>query len=339
VSSSRPGFRSIHGLGERSLTGGLGKARPLELVPSWQLVVADAVFYTGAVQVVFSCENTPYMWWQAEFLHYTYRRTGMRAELTALIAATAEPEIQFTCNSVRVANYKDSVPNAPLLVLNKPGGIAEWAALDGPREETVLIVDPDSMFVRPVIDPGPLPAGCVYSEEHDYMAVDIPGNRTVIDRHCRPEVRARVQPVGIYICINRGSLAELSRCWLQKSIEIAADPICREALSGTGWLSDMWGYAIAAAELGIHHNLRSFSQVTGSNTLEKPITHYCFPLMENPGDYWMPNTEKPILWNKWTYKPWENPPASSGTTIEGELLLQYLRDFVSGGNGHRQDPS
>ena len=192
------------------------------------------------MQVVFSCENTTYMWWQAEFLRYTYVQAGMQADLTALVAATEEPEIQFACNSMRVANYKNSVPNADLLVLNKPGGIAEWAALDGPRDETVLIVDPDSMFVRPVADPGALTAGHAYSEEHDYMCVDIPGNRTVIDRHCRQEVRDRVQPVGIYIFINRGCLAELAVCWLQKSMEIAADPVCGEALSGNGWLSDMW---------------------------------------------------------------------------------------------------
>ena len=57
------------------------------------------------------------MWWQAEFLRYTYMQTGMHAELTALVAATEEPEYQFSCNTVRVANYKNSVPNEPLLVL------------------------------------------------------------------------------------------------------------------------------------------------------------------------------------------------------------------------------
>ena len=168
------------------------------------------------------------------------------------------------------------------------------------RDETILIVDPDSVFVRPVIDPGPIKTGEAHSEEHDYMGVDIPGNRTVIDRHCREELRAKIQPVGIYVFINRGCLAELARRWLQKSIDIASDPVCREALGGTGWLSDMWGYAIAAAELGIHHRLRGFSQVTGSNSLKNPITHYCFPLMEKRDEIWEPDTQKPILWSKWT---------------------------------------
>jgi hypothetical protein len=268
------------------------------------------------------------MWWQAEFLHYTYTIAGMNAKLTALVAATDEPEKEFTCNTVRVANYKDSIPDAPLLVLNKPGGIAEWAALDGPRDETILIVDPDSMFVRPLFDPGPIPAGEAYSETHDYMHVDILKNKTVIDRHCRPELRAKVQPVGIYIFVNRACLVELGRRWLQKSIEIADDPVCRDALSGTGWLSDMWGYTIAAAELGIHHHLRNFSQVTGSDSLNNPITHYCFPLMEKHDGLWVPETQKPILWSKWHYRPWEDPPDPISTTLEGELLLERLRAMV-----------
>jgi hypothetical protein len=281
------------------------------------------------MRVIFSCENTTYLWWQAEFLHYTYSIAGMQAELTALVADTDEPEKKFTCNTVRVANYKDSVPGLPLLTLNKPGGIAEWAALDGPRDETILIVDPDSVFVRPVLDPGPIPAGEAYSEEHGYMAVDIPANRTVLDRHCRQEHLAKVQPVGIYILINRACLAELAQRWLQKSIDIAADPVCRDALRGTGWLSDMWGYVIAAAELGIHHKLRAFSQITGSDSLQNPITHYCYPLMGKHDGMWDLDTQKPMLWSKWHYRPWEAPPDPTDATLEGQLLLERLRGLVN----------
>lgn len=289
------------------------------------------------MQVVFSCENTAYMWWQAEFLYHSYVQAGMDAELTALVAATEEPAIAFPCNTARVASYRDCVPDLSLLVLNKPGGIAEWAAQEGPGDETVLIVDPDSMFIRRVDDPGPLAAGEAYSEEHDYMNVAIPGNRTVIDRHCRAKVRGKVQPVGVYICINRACLAELAVRWLEKSIEIAADPVCREALSGTGWLSDMWGYAIAAAELGIRHRLRGFSQMTGSDSLQHPIIHYCFPLMENREDCWELHTQKPVLWSKWSYTPWEEPADFSRTTAEGQVLLERLRDFARARNAEWRD--
>jgi hypothetical protein len=280
------------------------------------------------VQVIFSCENTWYMWWQAELLHYTYTSTGMRADLTALVAETSDPPKKFACNAFPVKNYKDSLPDTPLLSLNKPGGIAEWAALDGPKDETVFIVDTDSMFVRSVADPGPIPDGQAYSEEHDFMSADIPRNKLVLERHCAPEFRASVQPVGIYILINRGCLAELAKAWLQKSMEIMADPVCREALDGTGWVSEMWGYTIAAAELGIHHHIRSFSQVTGTDTLRNPITHYCYPLVEKKAGSWHPDTTEPILWSKWTYIPWTYPPDPSGATQEGKLLLNCLQGLV-----------
>jgi hypothetical protein len=280
------------------------------------------------VRVIFSCENTWYMWWQAEFLHYTYSLAGMQPELTALVAYTEDSPKQFACSVFSVANYKDLVPGGPLLVLNKPGGIAEWAAQDGPVNETVFIVDPDSMFLRPVADPGPIPADQAYSEAHDYMSVDIPRNKTVLDRHCNLRYRSRVQPVGIYILINRAPLAELAKLWLAKSAEIMTDHVSREALDGTGWLSDMWGYCIAAAELGICHHIRNFSQVTGSDSLSNPITHYCYPVMEKKHGAWHPATQKPILWSKWSYVPWSDPPDSAGATAEGKVLLEHLRDFV-----------
>ena len=58
------------------------------------------------MHIVFSCENTQYMWWQAELLHYTYKKTGMQAELTALVSVSDEPARDFTCPSVTVANYE-----------------------------------------------------------------------------------------------------------------------------------------------------------------------------------------------------------------------------------------
>lgn len=290
------------------------------------------------MQVIFSCEDKTYLWWQAELLHHTFVKTGMRAGLTALVAPSSEPEHLFSCSTLRVASYADCCSGKPLMVLNKPGAMAEWAAIEGPRDETVLIVDPDSVFLRGVPDLGPIPDSEAYSEPHDYMAVDIPANKLVIDRHCKSSARPDVQPVGIYILVNRGSLLELARLWLERSIEIASDSVCREALAGTGWLSDMWGYAIAAAELGIHHHLRGFSQVTGSHSLERPITHYCYPLLADPAHRWTPETQIPLLWSKWHYQPWSDAPHPAASCCEGAHLLQQLHDLVGLKNSQAAEP-
>ena len=281
------------------------------------------------MQVIFSCEDNAYMRWQAELLNHTYAKTGMKAPLTALVAAAGEQERLFPGNSLHVSNYKSRCSGEPLMCLNKPGGVAEWAALDGASKETVFLVDPDSVFHCAVPDLGPFPDGHACAQEHGYMAVDIPANKLVLDRHCAAEYRARVQPVGVYIMMNRSDLCELAKLWLQRSIEIASDAVCREALAGTGWLSDMWGYAIASAELGIYHHARGFSQETGWNSLDRPITHYCYPLMADAAERWFPETTTPVLWSKWNYQPWTDAPESAATSCEGRAVLDELRELVS----------
>jgi hypothetical protein len=280
------------------------------------------------MQVIFSCEDKTYMLWQAELLRHTFLKSGMQAGLTALVAAADEPRHEFPCDVMRVGSYKDMCSGGSLMCLNKPGGIAEWAALEPNSRETVLIVDPDSVFMRTVPDVGPVPDGEAWSEEHDYMSVDVPANKLVLDRHCKPAARALVQPVGIYILINRASLVDLARLWLERGVEIASDPVCREALAGTGWLSDMWGYCIAAAELGIRHHIRGFSQVTGSHSLDRPITHYCYPLLADPAQRWWPETKVPLLWSKWHYQPWSEPPSPAASCCEGVNLLESLGELV-----------
>jgi hypothetical protein len=283
------------------------------------------------MQVVFSCENTQYMWWQAEFLQYTYARVGMRAQLTALIIKTSEQPRRFSCASIQVSNYSYAWGTTPYSPLNKPGGIAEWAASYQGADELVLIVDPDSAFVQHIPEPGALPRGEAFAQEHDYMHTAAPSSQLILSRHCKSQFRASVQPVGIYLLLHRSGLAELARRWLQKAIDIRSDEVCRRVLPDNGWISEMWGYVIAAAELGIRHHVTAFSQATGSNTLTAPIIHYCFPIMKRPDLPWRPDS-KDVQWSKWNYKPWDVPSVPRGLSIEGRCLLENLAHFAADQN-------
>ncbi len=280
------------------------------------------------MRVIFSCENTAYMRWQADLLHYTYSRSGMRAQLTALVSEAGEPSHGFTCETFRVSNYKACMANEVYEPLNKPGGIREWAARAGPPDETVLIVDPDSFFVRPVSDPGPLRRGEAYADVHDYMQAELATNRLVLDRHCRASCRPYYQPVGIYILIRRDDLAALAPRWLEKAMAIRSDALCRKHLPHGGWISEMLGYAIAAAECGVRHRITRFAQSTGTGSLQCPIIHYCFPV--NPsGREWRKEQQERVLWSKWDYKPWEHPPADRATTAESRELLRGLAELAA----------
>lgn len=288
------------------------------------------------MRVIFSCENTAYMRWQAELLHYTYARAGMRAQLTALVSATGEPLQGFTCETFRVSNYKSRMGKDTYEPLNKPGGISEWAAKPGPADESVLIVDPDSVFVRPVAQPGSLNRGQAYADAHDYMRPELEYNRLAIERHCRPEFRSRVQPVGIYILMRRDDMTMVASRWLQKAMEIRSDKICRAKMPHGGWISEMLAYTIAAAECGIRHHLSHFAQTTGSGSLSCPIIHYCFPINAS-GRHWQKEQQEPVLWSKWGYRPWDHPPVGQVSTVEGRALLNGLAELAAvkrGQNGH-----
>lgn len=271
------------------------------------------------MQVIFSCENTEYMWWQAELLHYTYTKIGMRSHLTALVSQTDEPPREFTCSTFPTANYKNRLGAEVYVPLNKPGSIAEWASSVDCDSDTVLIVDPDSVFIRPVEHPAIVRSGEAYADAYDYMDPNLPGNKTVLLRHCAQRFHARVQPVGIYILISVADLRELAPRWLEKAIDIKSDTVCVKTLRYEGWISEMLAYTIAAAELGIHHHLVNFSQTTGSDCLDYPITHYCYPLLDE---------FRRTLWSKWDYHPWDHPPVSSAATSEGRELLLNLAQLA-----------
>jgi len=248
----------------------------------------------------------------------------MRSQLTALVSGTGEPLTDFTCETFSVANYKHCIANETYTPLNKPGGIAEWAA--NPRaagDETVLIVDTDSVFLDAVPDPGPLQPGEAYADAHDYMAPELPFNQKVLRRHCRREALERVQPVGIYMLLRRDDLAALAPLWLQKAMDIKTDPVCMAGMPSEGWISEMLAYTIAAAQLGIWHHISHLAQTTGSNSVARPIIHYCFPLNAS-GAPWHKDQEEPVLWSKWSYKPWNDPPAAAAPTAEGRELLIRL---------------
>jgi hypothetical protein len=280
------------------------------------------------MRVIFSCENTAYMRWQAELLHYSYTRCGMHAQLTALVSETGEGLNGFPCEVVRVSNYRNWLRNDEYEPLNKPGGIREWAAYGGSPGETVLIIDPDSFFVRPVPDPGPLRRGEACADAHEYMRPDLAYTRLVLNRHCPRECRPFFQPVGIYIVIRRDDLAALAQRWLEKAIDIRSDKACREKLPHGGWISEMLGYAIAAAECGIRHRISRFAQSTGTGSLQCPIIHYCFPLNASGRD-WRQEQKEPVLWSKWNYKPWQHPPVDRATTSESRELLRGLAELAT----------
>jgi len=114
--------------------------------------------------------------------------------------------------------------------------------------------------------------------------------------------------------IHHEDLAALAPLWLQKTEEIRSDPRGREL---AGWIADMWGYAFAAAEMGLRHGLQELAQGQMENRVDHPLVHYSYSSSDARGRW---------MWDKRTYRPWEPVP---DRPIETPLATVALFDILN----------
>jgi hypothetical protein len=111
-----------------------------------------------------------------------------------------------------------------------------------------------------------------------------------------------VSGFGIPIVIHRDDLTALAAPWLAKTEEIRDDARSRTVV---GWVAEMWGYAFAAAELGLRHELRELARFPTEDRVDLPLIHYCYASAA-AGTRW--------TWDKRHYRPWRrvaDPPRTA----------------------------
>ena len=93
-----------------------------------------------------------------------------------------------------------------------------------------------------------------------------------------------VQPIGPSpVIISKAQLVTLTPTWLQLSLALKRDPAADRRF---GWVLEMWGYSIAAAQHGIKHKVQREWQIEpgagrniprgASNEPEHYIFHYTY---------------------------------------------------------------
>ena len=122
----------------------------------------------------------------------------------------------------------------------------------------ILHLDPDCVFLAPVsllVTRGRPTAQYVWYLDQVETYGDL------IRRHCLQP--ALMQPVGIPTVIHRDDLAQLAPRWLAKTEHLRADP---EAVAAWGWVCETWAYCLAAAELGLRHDVRGIWRISRMRT-------------------------------------------------------------------------
>lgn len=271
------------------------------------------------VHTVFSIDGSLYQRWQADLLAYTHRKVKQPGPLTRLYSAPGTPP-DFDGNTFQTEPYSPHPTTSDdYRPYNRIGALSAWMTALAPPEDTLLLLDPDCVFItacdesvergRPVAHP-------IY-----YMDDVNEAHPEFLQRHgYRAE---QVQGMGVPLLIHRDDLRAVLPLYMAKTEEIRDDPASREL---AGWMSDMWGYAFACADLGLRHELRELSRWQMENDTDAPFIHYCYA-SKSAQEEWQ--------WDKRTYRPWTPIPTPPSDVSRASVALVSLVNELAERQEHR----
>lgn len=265
-----------------------------------------------SVHTVFSVDGSLYHRWQADLLAYSHQKVGQPGPLTRLYSAHGRPP-SFAGGTFRTEPYSPHpLSGDDYAPYNKPRALQAWLHEATPAEDVVLILDPDCVFLKPTT--ASVDRGAPLAQPMNYL---IPTeNPELVRRHCRQG--AAVQGIGIPILIHRDDLRALVPRWLHKTEAIRDDPRSREL---AGWIAEMWGYAFAAADLGLRHITQELARFQKQNRADLPIIHYCCSSQDADG-HWE--------WDKRAYRPWKRvPDPPTATPLASVRFVGLLNEYAA----------
>ena len=265
------------------------------------------------VHTVFNTDESLYLRWQADLLAYSHRKVNQPGPLTWLYSGSSTPP-PFDGQVFQTRPYSPHPRTGDIYPpYNRIGALTEWLELSPPAEETLLILDPDCIFITPFDEPAE--RGRPVAQPVFYLHPAEMNNSKLIKRQgYKPD---SLDLVGIPLLIHRDDLRALLPAWMQKTEEIRNDPISRDVID---WIAEMWGYVFAAAELGLRHELRDLARWQTEDRTGVPFIHYC---------YGSESIEEPWSWNKRAYKPWETVPRPPRDVSDSSLaFISLLNEFA-----------
>jgi len=282
------------------------------------------MFYT-----VFSTNDNPSMQWQSDLLEYSWKKVGQEGELVRLVATDDPNNLPRQKYARCVATqswdvHPDTGDNYP--IYNKPASLLEWAFRERP-EGTVLLLDPDCVFRKPVtrrVAPG-FPAAQAWVDlpkrdadtQHPF---GLPDGFAFLTEHCA-KVDLRIDPVMIPKLIHTRDLRRICARWLELC-GIVRDHY-RNPQGEPVRESDMFAYLAACAEYDLQHDPISLGVCTNwkpEDAPDSPIIHYCQPIIGKDGA---------VQFSKYSYQPWQLVDTSVEPREDyGADLISIVNDCV-----------
>ncbi|MEW5312642.1 MAG: hypothetical protein WDW38_004261 [Sanguina aurantia] len=232
--------------------------------------------YKTPVRVAFLTDCTMYSNWQSLGVQFSFKMSGQPGSVMRVACCTDAEKLSY--EPALLASVPTHI--APSMAINphnndhyaaynKPYAVIDWLDHTMPTEEFVLVLDSDMILRRPffVEQLGPK-KGLAVGARYTYM---IGVNNELADRHI-PEIAKRndtlagpagrrADQVGGFFFIHRDDLKAMSHNWLKYSEDVRFDDQAYR-LSGDvyaitpgaqPWISEMYGYAFAAAKANVWH--------------------------------------------------------------------------------------
>jgi hypothetical protein len=273
--------------------------------------------------VLFNCENSLYQHWQSELLIYTASKISQPGRIVRLLSTRDKPRsLMGDCETFVVPPHsphpKTRDDYSPY---NKPNSIKKWLDKQSGEDCVLLIIDPDCVFLRPVTQS--IKKGNPVSQDVGYMRTNVPNAQAIITRFCKRGFKL-IDAVGIPTLIWKSDLELMIDRWLEITENIRSD---KEMKAKAGWVAEMWGYTIAAAEAGLSHKIENLCHVPTEDKSTAPLIHYCFS---------SENKAKGYKWDKRTYKPWDRVILPPPGTPKSAVVLATLVNELASINGYKR---
>lgn len=280
----------------------------------------------GTIHTIVSAECNLYFSFQVLTLAYTHKRVRQTGPFTRILACTPQMLEDFSQEDMDMMNTHitpvyslDSQTGDHYAPYNRPGGILHWLENAKPREEWVLVVDPDMIFRHPV-SPETVYVGEGWARAAHYNYLEgthndlalrhIPEVKPRSDKHGGPAER-RADEAGAFLYLRTRDMKKIAPLWMTYTKAVRADP---EAWHLTGddyaekgkpvWISEMYGWVFGAAKADVWHILDPTLQIYAGRKLRVSPTLVHYGLTHKVGRYVF-NKQNHTRFNYAKCPPWD----------------------------------
>lgn len=236
------------------------------------------------IATVVTVDGSPYLNWQARLLDFSHERARQPGHLHVL-----ERHLEVD---------GDDYPP-----YNRPVSLGAWAEAN-PNTGTVVVLDPDMVFVRPLAVH--VSSGTLLAHDGGYP---LPSSQVAALRPYTPEPARMPIPV-VPMVIRIDDLTRLAAPWFEYTVRLRADADARREL---GWLCEMWACALAARAVGLRCDLHALATVPPlKHDRRASLVHYAWTTP---------------CFDKRRYRPWTDMPrCRHAGHLRMARLIRQLRD-------------